>query len=656
MNKKRLSACIALIATFSNLATTVSAANWNLDAGNISINHNGTTQTVTQNGATTEDNDIVITQSDPTVATSNTVKVSTTDDGTAKFTLSNVNISNASESLIDVGSSAAEITLDGENYLEQYNHSDSALIHVNDGSLTIKGNGSLNLNADTEGALIGSNNYENMSGNITVTDHANISAQETADGDGDGAGIGSGDYGDFTGSVTINGNAEIDIDVSSDGAGIGSGMYGVNSGDIVIEGNADVDLWVDDDGAGIGAGDEADFDGTITIGGNAVVKAVSDDQGTGIGAGEDGTFNGTVTIKDNAKVYAESGDDAAGIGSGEHCDFNGTVTIKDNAFVETLSEDEGAGIGAGQEGDFNGTISIEGNAEVHAESDSNGAGIGAGEYGSFDGTVTIGDNAQVYAESCYTNAIGSGIDGNFTGDVTIKDNSYVFLSSGYADIGGCSSNDDYEFNSDGTVNILDKSSVVSNYDTLYLGYFDYSYELIDNDISVKISDQASINGYAADQLDNSIAYMDYSNFEIVNNTEESHETEAETATYMAPANSSVKFTITDTSTGKTYNVDANNIARVLAKVTDGAEITLDAENTRLVLNTDIVNEIIENGLTLKINTSKGTFVVNADNLAVVKTINLASIIKTAEFKALDKEADTFNVIITENKKVVIEKA
>ena len=185
-------------------------------------------------------------------------------------------------------------------------------------------------------------------------------------------------------------------------------------------------------------------------------------------------------------------------------------------------------------------------------------------------------------------------------------------------------------------------------------YYDDDGDLLDNDISIKISDQASINGYTAYQLDENIVYMNYDNFEIIKNI--NPETEEKTATYMAPANSSIKFNITDTSTGTTYNVDANNIARVLAKVTDGAEIILNAEDTQLVLDTKIVNEIISSNLTLKIETANGIFVLNADNLAAIKTINLASIMKTDEFKALDKEADTFNVIVTEKKSIVIEKA
>lgn len=656
MKKKRLSACIALIATFSHLATTVSAANWNLDAGDISIEHNGTTQTVTQNGATSEDDDIVITQSDSSVATTNTIKVSTTNDSTAKFTLNNVNMINTSENLIDIGSSNAEITLNGNNYIEQYDnyeYIDKAAIHVSDGSLTINGNGSLEFSSDIEGALIGSNADENMSGNITITDNADISSYNY--GTGDGAGIGSGDKGNFTGSVTINGNAVIDIETNSDGAGIGSGMHGINSGDIVIEGNADVDLLVDDDGAGIGSGDEADFNGTITIGGNAVVNAKSDDEGAGIGAGENGTFNGTVTIGGNANVYAESGDDGAGIGAGEYGAFNGTVTIGGNAYVDAYSEDEGAGIGAGYESDFKGKVTIEGKATVYAESDSFGAGIGAGDYGSFTGSVTIGGDSEVYAESYSGNAIGAGDGADFTGDVTIKDNAYVNLNSEYSDIGGHTNGDDYDFNSTGTVNILDKSAVESTNNTLSIGYVDFDGTLLDNDISIKISDQALINKYNVNQLNDSIVNMNYDNLEIITSNDE-EVTEDTAIVYLEPANSSVKFTITDTSTGDTYNVDVNNIARVLAKVTDGAEITLESGNTQLVLDTEIVKEIIASDLTLKVETSNGTFVIDADNLAAVKTINLASIMKTDEFKTLDKEADTFNVFVTEKKAVVIKKA
>ncbi len=123
-----------------------------------------------------------------------------------------------------------------------------------------------------------------------------------------------------------------------------------------------------------------------------------------------------------------------------------------------------------------------------------------------------------------------------------------------------------------------------------------------------------------------------------------------------PANSAKKFEITDSVTGKTISTSVNKLAKALSKLTEGSELAFDTGDFGMVLRKNVIKEIVDNDLTLTIKTSKATFIIDADNLAKVKTINIPAIMKTAEFKKLLKEGNTFNVIVTEKNKVEIELA
>ncbi|MBQ5319046.1 MAG: hypothetical protein J6K17_08125 [Oscillospiraceae bacterium] len=125
---------------------------------------------------------------------------------------------------------------------------------------------------------------------------------------------------------------------------------------------------------------------------------------------------------------------------------------------------------------------------------------------------------------------------------------------------------------------------------------------------------------------------------------------------IVPANSSEKFEITDPVTGKAISASVNKLAKALSKITDGSELTFDVGSRGLVLRKNVIQEIVDNDLTLTVKTSKATFIIDAENLAKVKTINIPAIMKTAEFKKLVKEGNTFNVIVTEKNKVEIELA
>lgn len=123
-----------------------------------------------------------------------------------------------------------------------------------------------------------------------------------------------------------------------------------------------------------------------------------------------------------------------------------------------------------------------------------------------------------------------------------------------------------------------------------------------------------------------------------------------------PANSTTKFEITDPKTGKVISASVNKLSKALSRLTEGSEIAFDTGDFGLVLKKTVIEKIIENDLTLVINTSKATFIIDADNLAKVKTINIPAIMKTPDFKKLIKEGDTFNIIVTEKNKVKLELA
>ena len=359
--KRILSAAMALL-LMATLPVTAFAQEYNIDEGSISVSSDSTGQYVTQVGGVQNElqtTETVITQTDSSTATSNTITVTTTGDAAAEFTLQEVNIE-ASGDAIDIGDSSAEITLEGDN--ELYSKSGSA-VHVSGGDLAITGDGSLEAdNSYNDNAAIGSHVYEDMSGSVTIGG----SAQVTALGGGYGASIGSGYGGEMSGNVTVDGKAEVTAVSDDDGAGIGSGGYGEMSGSVVITDHAQVTAWSDAEGAGIGSGDHGDLSGSIIIGGSAQVIAAGNDESSGIGTGNKGTVTSgaRIIIRDNAKVTAIGEDEGCGIGSGEDRNMDGLIIIRDNARVTAIAGDQGAAIGSEEWYDLDGNIIIIGNADV----------------------------------------------------------------------------------------------------------------------------------------------------------------------------------------------------------------------------------------------------------------------------------------------------
>ena len=405
MNMKRLISVIIALLLVMNLSVTAFAAEWYLEDGDITVSAGDNGQTVSQGSSTDVADDApVIKQRDSAAATGSTITMKTSGDATANVTIKDINISSTGDA-IDVGSSSANITLEGDNKI--FSESGSAL-HVSDGDVTITGSGSLKAEiggSHNDNAKIGSHENEDMSGKIHITGSATVTTEDDGEDDfyGDGAGIGSGGYGNMPGSITIDENAKVNAFSQENGAGIGSGGYGNMSGSITISGNAQVTAGSGWDGAGIGAGDsnstspKSEMSGTITIGGNAKVTAWSEDNGAGIGSGEDGDVSGTITIGGSAQVTAGSDDNGAGIGAGDEGSITSTgrIILRDSAKVTAIGEDEGAGIGAGEDNRMAGLIIIQDNAQVTAIAGDSAAAIGSDDEDDMRGTILILGNARI---------------------------------------------------------------------------------------------------------------------------------------------------------------------------------------------------------------------------------------------------------------------
>ena len=410
MKMRRLISAIIALLLVVNLSVTAFAAEWYLEDGSITVSAGDSGQTVSQGSSTAVADDApVIKQRDSATAAGSTITIQTSGDATANVTIQDINISSTGDA-IDVGSSSANITLEGDNKI--FSETGSAL-HVSNGDVTITGSGSLEaeIGNDNGGyndnAKIGSHEDEDMSGKIHITGSATVTTEDDRKDDfyGDGAGIGSGYNGNMSGSITIDENAKVNAFSQEDGAGIGSGEGGnmSDSGSITISGNAQVTAGSGWDGAGIGTGKSDDdppkseMSGTITIGGNAKVTAWSETGGAGIGSGEDGDVSGTITIGDSAQVTAGSDDDGAGIGAGQDGSITSTgrIIIRDNAKVTAIGEDEGTGIGAGDDGHMAGLIIIQDNAQITAIAGDRSAAIGSEGKRDMRGTILILGNARI---------------------------------------------------------------------------------------------------------------------------------------------------------------------------------------------------------------------------------------------------------------------
>lgn len=409
---KRAAALALTAALVVGMTLPAFADTWYIDDGDISISAGENGNKVTQGSTTKEnDTDTVITNREPSTASSNTVTINADEGKTVNVTLDNVTIN------VD----------EGYKYGYEPNAYKTAVSVTGSGNTNIELNGNNTLTSGYGHAGLEHNKTDD-SGTLTIQDEKNddgsakgsasdTTGSLTANGGGRGAGIGGSDEHD--GQATITGG-KITATGGNGAAGIGGG-FGAIPKDTLIGGN-----------------------GTVTISGGTITEASGGYMAAGIGSGYQGL--GTVTIEGDAVIKnAQGGEAGAGIGSGTYGDSE--IIIRGDAVIENAeSSGNGAGIGSGQgdlypDGDGMvidptvGNVTIEGNAKIeNAKSGYGGSGIGGGAVGI--GNVIIRGNAQI------GNAIGgeegAGIGGGAlgTGDVTIEGNVTIENAQGGAGAAG----------------------------------------------------------------------------------------------------------------------------------------------------------------------------------------------------------------------------
>ena len=360
-------------------------ADYYLDYGNVTVTAEvtgsgeaaTTTQTVTyfaeQGGDQKTDTGVsnpVITQSDSTESTSNTVTITANDGATASVTIKNVsigvkssdNVENAAVKIEAGNGAAASVTLD--NVQIQVSKDTVAAISTD-------GAGRVLVDLDHENKV--QSGYgragvdKNGSGSLTIDDTKKDGGSLDATGGDYSAGIGGG--------KATNGNAR---DVSGD--------ITIQGGTVTGNGN--------NGGAGIGGGAGGSIDTVQITGGE--VYGYGNYGGAGIGGGSNGSAS-NISIT-GGEVTSNGTEGGAGIGGGAGGNAT-TVSIKD-AKVTAVGLEGGAGIGGGYNGELKNPVMISGDADVTSKAMSgvaNGAAIGNG--GKWDGENIDGEEKAPNTEN-----------------------------------------------------------------------------------------------------------------------------------------------------------------------------------------------------------------------------------------------------------------
>ncbi|WFE86555.1 InlB B-repeat-containing protein [Parabacteroides chongii] len=353
-----------------------------------------------------------------------------------------IEISKGPNCAFEIQAGTVNLTLEGTNVLKSGNL--KAGLQVLEGStLTIKGDGELNVTGGSSGAGIGVGNSGAV-GSIIIQ-----GGTVNANGGSSGAGIGGGSS-KAGGDITITGGT-VNATGGTFGAGIGGGSSGAG-GSITITGGTVTAKGGSSSGAGIGGGSSGTGGIIIITGGT--VTATGSSSGAGIGGGSSGA-GGDITITGGI-VTANGGNSGAGIGGGSGSKGTGGTIKIQGGTVTATGGSTGAGIGGGNYG-AGGTITIE-TGTVNATGGNNAAGIGGGMYGAggiitiIGGTVTAkggnmgaqigggsnGDGGEITITGGVVNApisglgagIGKGYDGKNNGTFSAKNgNAFINVSS-----------------------------------------------------------------------------------------------------------------------------------------------------------------------------------------------------------------------------------
>jgi len=247
MKMKRLVSIAMALLLISSLPVTAFAAEWNIAAGDITVNAGSGGQTVTQGtNVDIPDDAPVITGS----STTSTVTITAAENQTANVTLKDVNIDVSTTGGYDAAT-------------RSFKAGDAAVSTSGAGNVTIELEGENTVKSGLYRAGLEKNN----TGSLIITDANNDNGSLSATGGERGAGIGGGGDGDGS-DITITGGT-VTATGGFGGAGIGGGSRG-NGSNIRIS-NAKVTAKGGDGGAGIGGG--LDGKGSdITVSGDAQLK------------------------------------------------------------------------------------------------------------------------------------------------------------------------------------------------------------------------------------------------------------------------------------------------------------------------------------------------------------------------------------------------
>ena len=234
MKTKRFVSTLLALLLICSLPLSAFADTWYLENGDITVNATESGQTVTQ-GAQVDvpDSAPVITQSDSSTPTTNTISITAAENATANVTIQDVNIvisdpndgrGKAAVTIDVADNAAANVTLDGVNIDTKntggvYTNplTGGPLYITGEAAVQIVGNGDVTMELDGENTVQGgydragvekNTTDDSGKGKLTITDENGTSGSLEATGGYCGAGIGGGSQGNGS-NITVSGDAQV---------------------------------------------------------------------------------------------------------------------------------------------------------------------------------------------------------------------------------------------------------------------------------------------------------------------------------------------------------------------------------------------------------------------------------------------------------------
>ena len=237
MKLRRIVSCMMALLLVAGMPLAAFADTWDLENGDIAVNATESGQTVSQGvQVNVPDSAPVITQSNSSTPTTNTVTINAAENATANVTIQDVNIvisdtpsvdySGKAAVTIDVADNAsANVTLNSVDIdtTRTFGRGDAIADGYGAAAIQITGNGDVTMELDGENTvqsgatragvekntIAATSTYPgNGNGNLTITDETGTAGSLESTGGKSGSGIGSGREGDGSNS-TITGSAEV---------------------------------------------------------------------------------------------------------------------------------------------------------------------------------------------------------------------------------------------------------------------------------------------------------------------------------------------------------------------------------------------------------------------------------------------------------------